>query len=118
MRRVEHMSEEPRTHTLIADDWETLIGIAPISVERFQIQRAFQGTGAKVVRLSFVEGQVMREHSTNAPLIVQLLDGRIDFRIAGETIEMTRGTILHVEPGELHELEARADSHVLLTLCA
>ena len=25
MRRVEHMSEEPRTHTLIADDWEALI---------------------------------------------------------------------------------------------
>lgn len=112
---VSSAAEQP--FTLIAQDREALLSAAPTSVERFQIKRVFQGTGATMIRLAFAEGQVMREHSTNSPLIVQILEGHIAFRVAGSVLELPAGAVLHVEPGEPHELEARRESHVLLTLC-
>lgn len=109
------MDEKP--YSVISADRKALLAAAPASEERFQIVRVFQGAGATVIRLAFRAGQVMREHSTNAPLLVQVLEGTILFRIAGDELELPEGAILHVEPGELHELEAPTDAHVLLTLC-
>lgn len=104
------------TYTLIAANRDALLDAAPVSAEKLQITRVFQGTGARVIRLTFAAGQIMREHSTNSPLIVQVLAGRIAFRIAGDEIAMPEGAIMHVEPNEKHELEALTDAHVLLTL--
>ncbi len=102
--------------TLVAPDLDELFGAAPVSTEKFQIKRIFQGTGVRMIRLTLAAGQMMREHSTNAPLVVQVLEGMITFRIADEELTMTRGSIVHVEPETLHELEARTDAHLLLTL--
>lgn len=102
--------------TLVSADLEALLAAAPVSGDKFQIQRVFQGTGVRMIRLTFAAGQVMREHSTNAPLVVQVLEGTLKFRIAGEELTMPAGAILHVEPSEQHELEAVTDAHVLLTL--
>ena len=104
-------------HTLISEGLEALLQAAPVSEERFQIKRIFQGTGVTIIRLTFAAGQVMREHSANAPLIVQVLDGEIRFRFSGEEYVMPAGAMLHVEPKVLHEVEAVTDAHVLLTLC-
>ncbi|MFA5607551.1 MAG: cupin domain-containing protein [Leucobacter sp.] len=110
------MSENSsRTYTLVTDGWEPLISVPEVSAEKFQIARIFQGTGARMIRLTFAAGQVMREHSTNVPLIVQMLEGELLFRIDGDELRLTRGSILHVEPGIMHELEAVTESHVLLT---
>lgn len=109
---------EHRPYELVASDLHALIEANPISGDRLQIARVLQGSGVKMVRLSLADGQVMREHSTNAPLIVQVLDGLIAFRIAGEELELPTGAVLYVDPEELHEVEALRDSHVLLTLCA
>lgn len=103
-------------HTLIAADWEALLQAAPVSQDRFQIKRVFQGEGLRVIRLTFAAGQVMREHSTNSPLLVQVLEGEVKFRISGEEYTMPAGAMLHVKPSVLHEVEAVTDAHVLLTL--
>lgn len=108
------MTEQP--YTLVAADSAALRDLAPVSAERFQIKRVLQAAGITVIRLSFAQGQIMREHSTTAPLVVQILEGQIVFRIAGDELEMHAGAVLYVEPNERHELEARSDAHVLLTL--
>lgn len=114
-----HASAEPASagHTLISADRDALLRAAPVSADRFRIKRVFQGEGARVIRLTFAAGQVMREHSTNAPLIVQVLDGEVKFRVPGEEIAMPAGAMLHVKPSVVHEVEAVTDAHVLLTLC-
>lgn len=109
------MSEKP--YTLISSDLQALLDAAPASDERYQIKRIYQGLGATMIRIAFRAGQVMKEHSTNAPLIVQVLRGDLRFRVAGDEITMTAGSILQVDPFERHELEAVADTDVLLTLC-
>ena len=70
-----------------------------------------------MVRLSFVPGQEMREHSTNAPLIVQVLTGDVQFTIGDEVLELVAGSILHVAPSVRHALKAHTEAHLLLTLC-
>lgn len=109
------MSAQP--YTLISTDREALIAAAPPSTERQAMKRVFQGEGATIIRLTFVPGQEMREHSTNAPLIVQVLAGDLRFSIAGDELELTAGSLLHVAPGEVHALKAHTEAHVLLTLC-
>lgn len=104
--------------TLVTSDATALIEAGPTSEERFQIKRIFQGSGAKLIRISFRAGQVMSEHKTNAPIFVQVLEGTILFRVHGEEIKMPAGAIIHVDPSVEHELEAVSDAHVLLTLCA
>lgn len=104
------------SYSLISDSAASLIDAAPVSQDKLQIKRVFQGTGARVIRLTLAAGQVMREHSTNAPLLVQVLDGHILFRVAGDELDMPTGAIVHVDPSVVHEVEAVSDSHVLLTL--
>lgn len=105
-----------RPYTVVSADFDALRDAAPVSAERMQAKRVFQGTGFRVIRLTFSAGQVMREHSTNSPILVQVLEGEIVFRIAGDEIVMPAGAMLHVEPSVMHELEAVTEAHVLLTL--
>lgn len=103
--------------TLVSTDLAELIAAAPPTDERQQLKRIFQGEGATMVRLTFVAGQEMREHSTNSPLIVQVIEGDVRFDIGEHQLELTTGSILHVAPGVKHALEARTEAHLLLTLC-
>jgi quercetin dioxygenase-like cupin family protein len=103
-------------YSVVSDDRQALLAAAGISGERFQITRIFQGTGVTMIRIAFQAGQIMKEHSTSAPLVVQVLDGELAFRVGGDEITMPTGAILFVEPNAVHELEARQDTHVLLTL--
>lgn len=109
------MQNEP--FTLVSADLGALIDAAPAAPERPQTKRVFQGEGATMVRLTFEAGQEMREHSTNAPLIVQVLEGDVLFTIGEDRFELTTGSILHVAPSVRHALEARTEAHLLLTLC-
>lgn len=103
-------------YTLVAADRVALLAAATTSEDGVTIQRIFHTDGVRLIRIAFAAGQVMREHSTNAPLLVQVLSGEIAFAVAGEVLDLHEGSVLFVRPGELHELTARTDAHVLLTL--
>ena len=103
-------------YTLVAADRAALLSAVRIQPDRPQITRIFQGDGVRVVRLNLAEGQVMKEHYTPASLLVQVLDGRVAFRVAGEELDLPTGAVIHVRPNEVHELQAYVDSHLMLTL--
>jgi len=110
------MNTEDSPYTLVAPDYAALIGSTSATPDGPMIRRIFQADGVRLIRIAFAAGQVMREHSTNAPLIVQVLAGAIEFRVAGDAINLPAGAVLHVRPHEVHELEAVDDSQVLLIL--
>ena len=107
---------DPQPFTLVSRGESELVDLLDVVDDRFQIKKIFEGEGIRMIRLAFRAGQVMREHSTNSPLVVQMLAGTLDFRIAGETLKLEPGSVLYVTPHEMHELEADTDAHVLLTL--
>lgn len=111
------MTDEAAGHTLIAGDLQALTESLPIEDGALRTGRLFKGTGVTAIRLSFDAGQVMREHTARAPILVQVLEGVIDFDVEGDTIRMAAGAIIHVEALVPHELTAVERSHVLLLLC-
>lgn len=110
------MTRSP-AYDLVAADENALLSAASASGDRVQLKRIFQGTGATIVRIAFAAGQEMREHSTSSPILVQVLSGTIRFRVAGDEITMPPGATVHVEPSVPHSLSAKAEAHVLLTIC-
>ncbi|GAA4886721.1 cupin domain-containing protein [Flaviramulus aquimarinus] len=71
---------------------------------------------SKEIRILFKKGQVMKEHKTPFPIIVHILEGELDFGILGISNRLKAGFIITLEGKVLHDLTAREDSIVRLTL--
>jgi len=71
---------------------------------------------SKEIRILLKEGQVMKEHQTKFPIVVQVLEGEIDFGVEGEVHNFKSGHILALEGNIPHDLTAIKDSVVRLTL--
>lgn len=71
---------------------------------------------SKEIRIAFKAGQLMKEHKTPFPIVVEIVDGEIDFGVNGETHSVKRGELLTLEGNIPHDLLAKRDSIVRLTL--
>jgi quercetin dioxygenase-like cupin family protein len=57
-------------------------------------------------------------HHADSPMTIQLLEGRISFRVAGRVHELRAGQILFFGPGDAHDIRAEEECALLLTLSA
>jgi quercetin dioxygenase-like cupin family protein len=57
-------------------------------------------------------------HHADSPMTIQLLEGRLGFRVAGQQQELHAGQVLFFGPGEAHDIRAMEESALLLTLSA
>lgn len=71
---------------------------------------------SKEIRILFKEGQIMKEHKTAYPIAVHVLEGHINFRVNGEVHELKQGGIITLEGYVPHDLTAKEQSIVRLTL--
>lgn len=114
------------------DTFTTITGLAEANIRDGgmpSIERLGAATGVVVVRISFVAGQVMDNHKSPFPILVQSLSGEIDLSIfgahssAGESadaaashVALVPGVAVHVEGGVVHRLEAISDAVVTLLI--
>ncbi len=70
----------------------------------------------KEIRITFRKGQKMKNHQTPFPIIVEIFEGEIDFDVRGETCHLQKGDLVALEGNVRHNLKAKADSIVRLTL--
>ncbi len=70
----------------------------------------------KEIRILLKEGQTMKEHKTPFPILVHVLEGAIDFGVEGTIHSLKKGEIVTLEGGVKHDLFAKEDSMVRLTL--
>lgn len=68
------------------------------------------------IRIAMKQGQVMKEHSTPYPIVVEIFEGKITFGVKGETHELTKGDVVYLEGAIPHDLKAETDSTVRLSL--
>ena len=70
----------------------------------------------EVVRLVMVAGKEIAEHKAPGEIMVQCLEGKIDFTALGKTQELTAGQLLYLAAGEPHSVKCIEDASFLLTI--
>ncbi|MDN5716516.1 MAG: cupin domain-containing protein [Janibacter sp.] len=78
--------------------------------ERPGVKKALIGHGARVVMMRFAAGQVLAEHTATFPILVQCLEGEIEFVSGGESVTLTRGTVANLDAGVPHEVRGVTDA--------
>lgn len=71
---------------------------------------------SKEIRIAMKKGQVMKEHQTPFPIVIELVEGEVDFGVNGIKQLITKGDMLTLEGKVPHDLLATQDSIVRLTL--
>ena len=84
--------------------------------EKPMINVLFETQFTKEIRIVMKEGQVMNKHQTPFAIVVEIVDGKIDFGVQGEVLNLERGALLALEGDVPHDLRALEDSIVRLTL--
>ncbi|BDZ37421.1 cupin domain-containing protein [Microbacterium suwonense] len=104
------------SHLLLAASGADLVAAHPVEEGRVRPHRTLDGDGFKIRTLVMDAGALLREHRAPVPILVQVVSGRILFRVDGVEYDMTAGGSIQVEASVPHELEAIDAAHVLLTL--
>lgn len=71
---------------------------------------------SKEIRILMKKGQVMKEHKTSYPIMVEIFEGRISFGVNGNTHQLEKGDLVSLEASIPHDLKAEEDSTVRLSL--
>lgn len=71
---------------------------------------------AKEIRILFRKGQEMKEHKAPYPIIVQVLEGIIDFGTDGQRYLLNKGMMIVLPAHQIHDLIAQEESMVRLSL--
>jgi quercetin dioxygenase-like cupin family protein len=71
---------------------------------------------SKEIRILLCKGQIMKEHKTAFPIIIHLLEGEIMLGVKGTSHIMKTGDVIALEGDVPHDLMAKENSIVRLTL--
>ena len=94
----------------------SLIDSVEYHEQRPIIQVLLETETGKEIRIAFKKDQVMKEHKTPFPIVVEIFEGSIDFGVNGEVHSLNKGDLIALGGGVPHDLTAVKDSIVRLSL--
>lgn len=106
-----------KRYTLVAEDGDALTHARPVETDAVRSRRIFKGSRVSVLRLSFDAGQIMKEHVATAPILIQILDGHAVLDIGTESIDLLKGSLIHLDANLPHSVSAQTATHLLLIRC-
>ncbi len=80
------------------------------------IKVLFETDFTKEIRIAMHKNTQMKEHKTAFPIVVEIVDGTIDFGVRGEVKHLKKGDLIALEGNISHDLKAKEDSVIRLTL--
>jgi quercetin dioxygenase-like cupin family protein len=84
--------------------------------EKPAISVLFETDFTKEIRILFKQGQLMKKHQTPYPITVEMVDGNLDFGVNEHVYNLKKGALVALEGGIPHDLLAKTDCIVRLTL--
>ncbi|MBA2424794.1 MAG: cupin domain-containing protein, partial [Actinobacteria bacterium] len=66
----------------------------------------FSRPECRAVLLDLQEGEEMRDHRVHERAIVEVVSGRLEVTVDGDSVECDAGTLLTFEPGETRSVRA------------
>jgi quercetin dioxygenase-like cupin family protein len=72
----------------------------------------------RIVLVVLNSGIEVGTHQAESPMTLQLIRGRLGFRVDGHNHELREGQLLFFGPGDAHDIRALDESALLLTLSA
>lgn len=88
----------------------------PISKEATTSRVLVNNELLRHVMFAMDKGQVLTDHSSPRAVIVNILQGRMRFTVAGVDHEVVAGDVIYLAPDERHAVEALEPSRMGLTL--
>ena len=76
----------------------------------------FETETTKEIRIALKKDQLMKEHKTSFPITVEIFEGAIDFGVNGTVFKLVKGDLVSLDASVPHDLVAKKDSIVRLTL--
>ena len=76
----------------------------------------FETEFSKEIRIVMKQGQEVKKHQTEFPIIVSIFDGSIEFSIKDEKVKMKKGDMISLDANIPHSLLCTADSIVRLSI--
>ena len=70
----------------------------------------------KEIRILMKAGQLMKEHQTPFPIVVEIFEGSIEFGVNGKALKLNRGDLLSLEGAVPHNVLCTSDSIIRLSL--
>jgi len=86
------------------------------SNEKIITKVVLESSFTKEIRILLKKGQVMKEHKTPFPIVVHILSGKITFGVNGANQNLTEGDIIALAGNIPHNLTAKKDSVIRLSL--
>lgn len=80
------------------------------------IKVLFETDFTKEIRIAMQQGVLMKKHQTPYPIVVEIVEGAIDFGVKENTLNLKKGDLIALDGGVPHDLKAVEDSIVRLTL--
>ena len=71
---------------------------------------------SKEIRILMKNGQLMKEHTAPYPILIHVLKGSIELGVEGVINPMNTGDIIALDAGVAHDLTAKEDTIIRLTL--
>lgn len=82
-----------------------------------QVDVLFEGANRKIVQITLRNNAVLEAHKAAEPITIQCITGKGTIKLSetGETVKLTPGVLLTIEPNVLHELKAEPVLSILLS---
>lgn len=80
------------------------------------IQVLLNTESTKEIRIAMKKDQVMKEHKTPFPIIVEIFEGKVAFGVNGVINKLEKGDLVALEGNVPHDLLATEDSIIRLSL--
>ena len=84
--------------------------------DKVAISVLFETETTKEIRILFKAGQTMKKHQTAFPITVEMVDGALDFGVNDKLYNLVKGDLVALQGSVPHDLSAKTDCIVRLTL--